>query len=281
LKNFSSYLCFKKVIKIPQMGHALISIVVPTLNEEKYLPRLLQSLRQQTCTDFEVIVADAESGDATRTMAIEYGCRVVPGGRIAQGRNAGARQARGEYLLFLDADVTVAPTFLEELMRQVRRRQLEAASGFITPDSRKLLDKLMVSTSNLWHFTIQLCYPHASGFYILARKTLHEAIGGFDEELFLTEDHDYVIRAARRGKFRYLWKPRVRFSVRRFDKEGRLKLIGKFLVLEIYMLFKRVRRPSEKSLYFSTTMNGTIGGLEWRQTGSIPAPDLNDPGSEP
>lgn len=100
----------------------------------------------------------------------------------------------------------------------------------------------MVATSNLWHFAIQLFYPHASGFYILALKALHEKIGGFDEELFLTEDHDYVRRAARHGKFRYLWNPRVKFSVRRFDKEGRLRLIWKFLVLEIHMLFKRVKK---------------------------------------
>lgn len=219
----------------------MLSIVIPTLNEEKYLPHLLRSLERQTLKDFEVIVADADSQDATQEIAARHGCRLVPGGRIARGRNAGARQARGEFLLFLDADATVAPTFLADLMRQVWKQRLDVASGFITPDSRRIFDKLMVAASNLWHFAIQRFYPHASGFYILAKRTLHEEIGGFDEELFLTEDHDYVIRAARHGKFRYLWNPRVKFSVRRFDKEGRLRLIWKFLVLEIYMLFKRVR----------------------------------------
>jgi glycosyltransferase involved in cell wall biosynthesis len=219
----------------------MISIVIPTLNEEKYLPSLLQSLRNQTMADFEIIVADAQSQDATREIAVYYGCQVVAGGRIAPGRNAGARQALGEFILFLDADVTVAPRFLEELLHQVQKKNLQVASGFITADSKKLFDKIMVATSNVWHFAIQWFYPHASGFYIMARKSLHETIGGFDEELFLTEDHDYVMRAARQGKFRYLWKPRVKFSVRRLDKEGRWKLIWKFLVLEIYMIFKKVR----------------------------------------
>jgi glycosyltransferase involved in cell wall biosynthesis len=220
----------------------MLSIVIPTLNEEQYLPHLLRSMAPQTFTDYEIIVADAGSQDATREVAAHHGCRVVAGGRIAQGRNAGARQARGEFLLFLDADVTAAPTFLADLMSQVRKKKLDVASGFITPDSRRIFDKLMVAVSNLWHFAIQRFYPHASGFYILSKRSLHEEIGGFDEELFLTEDHDYVIRAARHGKFRYLWKPRVKFSVRRFDKEGRLRLIWKFLVLEIYMLFKRVKK---------------------------------------
>jgi glycosyltransferase involved in cell wall biosynthesis len=222
-------------------GDAVVSIVIPALNEENYLPRLLQSLHRQTLTDFEIIVADAGSQDATRQIAEHYGCRVVPGGRIAQGRNAGARQATGEYLLFLDADVTVAPTFLAELLFTVRSKHLDVASGFITPDSNLFFDRIMVAVSNLWHFAIQHVYPHASGFYIIARKSLHEKIGGFDEELFLTEDHDYVIRAARQGKFRYLWQPQVKFSVRRLEKEGRWKLIGKFLVLEIYMIFKKVK----------------------------------------
>jgi glycosyltransferase involved in cell wall biosynthesis len=219
----------------------MLSIVIPTFNEERYLPNLLHSLDRQTFRDFEVIVADADSRDASRQIAAYHGCLVVAGGRIAQGRNAGARQAQGEQILFLDADVTLAPTFLEELLRRVHKKKLRVASGFIIPDSRKIFDKIMVATSNLWHFAIQCLYPHASGFYILARKSLHDEIGGFDEELFLTEDHDYVIRAARHGKFRYLWKPRVKFSVRRFDKEGRWRLIWKFLVLEIYMVFKHVR----------------------------------------
>lgn len=220
----------------------MISVVVPTLNEEKYLPHLLRSLQRQTFPGFEVIVADGGSSDATREIAASHGFLVIPGGRAAAGRNAGARQARGAYLLFLDADVTVPPTFLEELLKRVHLHKLDVASGFITPDSRKWIDKVMVATSNLWHFAIQLSYPHASGFYIFARKALHEKIGGFDEELLVTEDHDYVRRAARHGKFRYLWKPRVTFSVRRFDQEGRLRLIGKFLILEVLMLFNRVKK---------------------------------------
>ncbi len=218
----------------------MLSIVIPTLNEEKYLPHLLCSLQNQTFRDYEILVADADSRDATRDIAADHGCQVVAGGRIAQGRNAGARQARGEYILFLDADVTLTPSFLAELLSQIHRRRLDVASGFITPDSNKIVDRALVTTSNVWHFAIQYFYPHASGFYIVARKSLHEAIGGFDEELFLTEDHDYVMRAARLGNFQYLWKPRVTFSVRRFEKEGRWRLIGKFLVLEIHMLFRKV-----------------------------------------
>ncbi len=100
----------------------MLSVVIPTLNEAKYLPGVLASLKKQTFADFEVIVADAASTDGTREIALGHGCHVVQGGTISQGRNAGARRARGKYLLFLDADVTVAPDFLEELMFKVRKK---------------------------------------------------------------------------------------------------------------------------------------------------------------
>jgi glycosyltransferase involved in cell wall biosynthesis len=88
------------------------SIVVPTLNEKNYLPRLPDCLRLQNFTDLETIITDANSAHGTQTVAVQPGYRIVPGGRPAQRSNAGARWARGDYLLFLDADVTVDPGFL-------------------------------------------------------------------------------------------------------------------------------------------------------------------------
>jgi glycosyltransferase involved in cell wall biosynthesis len=226
------------------MGEGVtVSIVVPTLNEEKYLPRLLESLNWQTRTDFEVIVADAASADGTLEVAQQWNCRLAPGGRPAQGRNQGARLAQGQYLLFLDADVTVPPSFIEDLLAKMELKQLAVASGFIIPDSRRLVDHVLLFLSNWYHFVLQLVSPHASGFYIAARKTLHDRIGGFNEEVWMAEDHDYVVRAARHGKFRYLRHPRVHFSTRRFDKEGRARLIWRFFVMEIYRaFFKEIRK---------------------------------------
>ena len=83
----------------------MLSIVIPTFNEEKFLPHLLKSLKEQTFKDFEIIVADNNSTDATRSVAINVGAKVVKGGLPARGRNNGAKVARGEWLLFLDADV--------------------------------------------------------------------------------------------------------------------------------------------------------------------------------
>lgn len=78
----------------------MLSIIIPTFNEEKYLPILFESLQKQTFNNFEIIVADNNSTDATRSIALAAGARVVGGGLPAGGRNMGAKFAQGEWLLF-------------------------------------------------------------------------------------------------------------------------------------------------------------------------------------
>ena len=83
----------------------ILSIIIPTYNEEKYLPILLESIKKQSFEDYEIIVADANSTDNTRNIAQEYGCIIVDGGLPAIGRNNGANVAKGDILLFLDSDL--------------------------------------------------------------------------------------------------------------------------------------------------------------------------------
>ena len=78
--------------------HKKVSVVIPTLNEERDLPVLLDSLKKQTFRDFEIIVGDAGSKDKTREIAESHGARVVQGGMPGVGRNRGAAVANGEYL---------------------------------------------------------------------------------------------------------------------------------------------------------------------------------------
>lgn len=108
----------------------ILSIIIPTKNEEKHLPHLLRSIKKQTLprADYEVIVADNKSTDKTREMALEYGSRITGGGLPAKGRNRGARAAKGEILLFLDADVRLADrNFLKKAIAEFKRRRLDVA----------------------------------------------------------------------------------------------------------------------------------------------------------
>jgi len=67
----------------------MLSIIIPALNEEKYLPLLLKSLKSQNFNEYEIIVVDAGSSDKTVDIAKEYGCKVVKGGVPGAGRNRG------------------------------------------------------------------------------------------------------------------------------------------------------------------------------------------------
>ena len=68
----------------------MLSIIIPTYNEEYLLPKLLESIKKQNFTDYEIIVADNNSKDNTVKIARKYKCRIVKGGLPGSGRNRGA-----------------------------------------------------------------------------------------------------------------------------------------------------------------------------------------------
>lgn len=212
------------------------SIIIPTLNEEVLLPNLLQDLQAQTFRGFEVIVADAGSRDGTVEIAQSLGARVVPGGMPAIGRNCGAQAAGGDFLVFLDADTRIAPDFLEQLHAELEERFLDLATCEIEPISQNPLDGLLHDFTNLAIKIGQFADPHAPGFCIIISQRLFKRVGGFNESLKLAEDHDLVKRASQFRSLRVLNSARVRVSVRRLEKEGRVKLISKYVAVELYRI---------------------------------------------
>ena len=107
----------------------ILSIIIPTYNEEEYLPVLLDSIKEQNFKDYEIIVADANSEDKTREIAEEYGCTVIEGGMPAVGRNNGAKIAKGEYLLFLDSDLKLTDEYLGDVLK-IPYVELSSVIGF-------------------------------------------------------------------------------------------------------------------------------------------------------
>ncbi len=214
----------------------MLSIVIPTFNEEEYLPFLLRSIQGQTYKDYEIIVADANSSDKTREIAAEFGARVVEGGKVGVGRNAGAAAAKGENLLFLDADVVLPdPWFLQMTIAEFEKRGVGAATCKVHPLSDKKIDKVFHEVFNYFMHVTQETIPHAPGFCIFSKKFVHEKIGGFDPAITLAEDHDYVNRAGKVAKFGVLKTYKIPVSVRRFDRDGRLNIMIKYLLCELHL----------------------------------------------
>jgi glycosyltransferase involved in cell wall biosynthesis len=216
-----------------------VSVIIPTLNEALALPILLDSLAAQTVQPREVLVVDASSQDATVAVAERAGARVIPGGgRPGFSRNLGAKQAVGEWLLFLDADVRLPKDALEVALHAMKTRRLGSASCAFEPDSKAWLIRLhhRLSSDYFW-LSSRLRWVHSIGAFLLVRRALHDQIGGFDHTVTVAEDQDYVRRLARADRYAYLRRPVVEIAVRRFTDEGFVKMSAKWLGIELHRLF--------------------------------------------
>lgn len=215
-----------------------ISIVIPALNEEKYLPVLLESIKNQTFKDYEVIVADAGSKDKTVTLAKKFGAKVVKGGLPGPGRNRGAEVATGDFLFFLDSDVLLPKDFLEKAHSEMEERFLDLATCEFLPQSELQLDKIMFKLANLHVKLNQNFNPRAAGFCIFITKRLFNRVNGFDEDVKIAEDHDLVDRASKFRPLRFLESTHLTVSIRRLEKEGRFSLVEKYLQVEMHLFTK-------------------------------------------
>lgn len=215
-----------------------ISIVIPTLNEEKFLPLLLDSIKAQTFQDYEIIVADAGSKDQTRQIALSYNAKVVEGGMPGPGRNRGARVAGGEFLFFFDADVILPNDFLEKAYNEMQEKMVDLATCEFKPLSDLQLDRILFHLANLTVRLNQNWNPRAAGFCIFITKRLFDRIGGFDESVVIAEDHNLVERATKFRPLHFLTSTSLSVSIRRLEKEGRFSLIEKYFQVELHLLTK-------------------------------------------
>jgi uncharacterized protein (TIGR00661 family) len=212
-----------------------LSIIIPTFNEENYLPHLLESIKRQNFRDYEVIVADAGSEDSTKVIALEWGCKVVEGGLPAVGRNRGAESAQGEYLLFLDSDVILTRDYLELCLDEFQKRKLGIAITQIAPLSDTFLNKITHDLANFFMKRVENIKPHGAGCYgIITTRKLHYQVEGFDEDLDFGEDTDYIERIGAISQFKVLRNPKLLVSTRRLQEEGMRNVVFKYAKSTFY-----------------------------------------------
>ena len=201
------------------------------------LPKLLDSIKQQTVQPKQVVVADACSTDATRKIAEEYGAVVVEGGLPGCGRNRGAEVAIAETVLFLDADVELTdPEFLEKSLGEMLERKLQIATCEVVPMDGSWVDRLLHKGYDLYARLWGSLLPHAPGFCIFIKRSVHVDVKGFDESVVFAEDHEYVRRGAKKAKFGFL-KTSIPVSVRRMHRDGHLSIVWKYFLGELHLTF--------------------------------------------
>jgi glycosyltransferase involved in cell wall biosynthesis len=199
------------------------SVIIPAYNEERYLPRLLDSIdRAHEASSFEVIVADNSSTDRTAEIAAKRGARVVTVTKrsIAASRNGGASVANGEVLCFIDADSALHPETFVKIGEAMSDPSIIAGSTGIHLERRSLPILLVywMLMPFTWIFGID------TGVVFCRRRDFEE-VGGYNEDLLIAEDVTFLFDLKRLGRKRAQKLTRVAGaealgSTRKFDQHG-------------------------------------------------------------
>jgi glycosyltransferase involved in cell wall biosynthesis len=214
----------------------MISIIIPTYNEEKYLLKLLESIKKQTYKEYELIVADNDSKDNTKKIAKKYGCKIIKGGYPGKARNLGANNAKYN-LLFIDADVVLQDKNILKIFLR-RAKKFDIATCKIKPISGNFFHKAYYFFKNYSNKYLWINKKHVSGQFLFVKKKIFEKVKGYDESLYLAEEHDLAERIYKKGgKIGFFMDLYVLNSVRRITKEGFLKQTFKTLYSEFHRAF--------------------------------------------
>lgn len=213
-------------------------IVVPTLNEEKYIGELLDSIGEQTVLPKELVVVDAFSKDKTkqevakrRKILPQIKFYQIPKFTIARQRNLGVKKTTATHILFLDADtVLVDPNTLERYYEEVKEKDPGLALAPNFPLSNNWKDKVLFQAANLGTKAGRDIYPGAVAINLYVRRDVFDTLGAFDDKIKFGEDFELVQRYAKSGvKYTVLQDVKVYTSVRRLRKEGRIRFVIKMV----------------------------------------------------
>lgn len=207
-----------------------ISVVIPTLNEEKKLGPLLEYLLRNSGDQTEVIVTDGGSTDDTLRIARAYGIRVAESqpGRAVQ-MNTGARVAKHDILYFLHVDTWPPETYKDDIRDAIR-------SGYGAGCYRLAFDNAHpLLTCYSWFTRFDLDVFRYGDQSLFVEKAVFEEIGGFREELKVMEDQVIIKDLKKITNFRIV-KKNVITSARKYEQVGmlRLQLIFTIIVVMFY-----------------------------------------------
>ena len=205
-----------------------VSIIIPTLNEENYIGQLLSQLNQVDRDMIEVIIIDGGSVDHTPGIVERHdyvNLILSKKGRAVQ-MNGGAKEAKGEYLLFLHADSVLPEELINDLVK------IETESGSF---KMKFTQKRFLYNFYSWFTSLNWTVFTYGDQGLWVKKSVFDKIGGF-KEMPLLEDMEIVARLKKVSKFKKL-PYSILTSSRRFASNGVIKqqLINILIVTAYYL----------------------------------------------
>ena len=203
------------------------SIIIPACQEEKYIESSLLSLPKEA----EKIVVCNGCTDATESKAKKYAKVILIKERnVSKARNLGANAARGNILIFLDADTKfTSSSTLEKIKKSLQSSIVGTCK--VLPDSKKLKYRLAMWIKN------RLLFTHWTSGIIFCRKETFNKSQGFNESMSKKEDRDFVNQCLKHGKFS-IANAYIINSMRRYERKGILK--------HSFYWIKETIKPSKK-----------------------------------
>ena len=234
-----------------------ISLVVPAFNEEKLIVETLRSIRaaSQSFTEagwqMELVVCDNNSTDRTAELSRAEGARVVfePVNQIARARNAGAAAAVGDWLIFIDADSQPSAALFADVAREIRRGGVIAGGSTVKLEGPYRLASLITRGWNL----LSRLNRWAAGSFIFCETAAFREIGGFNQELFASEELDLSHRLKRLG----------RSTGRRFVILHEHPLVTSARKLHLYTPWEHLRFLAKTVLVGGRTLKSREECLTW------------------
>lgn len=229
-----------------------LSIIIPCLNEEKYIPFLLKDLNCQTFSNFEVIVVDGNSVDKTAQIISKFPAKyplflkTTPVHNVSFQRNLGAKKANGEIFIFFDADTRIPKNYLKKIAKTFQEKHPHFLTTYIDVDSQKVSEKTFASLSNFIFEAGKIFKnPLSFGAMQAVKRGAFFDVGGYDEKTKFGEDSELFQDLS---KFNYYYivlpYPRYFFSLRRFRSEGLFKSFVQSLQLNLNIALNGPHSPS-------------------------------------
>ena len=197
-----------------------ISVIIPAFNEEKYISQTLDALQKQTFPDYEVIVVANGCTDNTEQILKTHPFEKLrhlslPQANVSVARNAGALNAQGETLVFVDADTQLAADSLQKIKEEFTPG-CSVATTRTAPYPPSWKFKAALTFKNIYNQS--KIYQGCSGVLICRKSDFH-AVKGYPPDIVVKEHRKLILKLKEKGKYKFIDTPAIT-SMRRFEQWG-------------------------------------------------------------